>query len=97
MSTTPSKNSEVAEEVKEVVGRMTAMMVNYPELQPRFDKTIEFLNRLLIDPQPGLMQYVINDLQTLWAQLHRVYEKFPELRKELRPIIDRLEGLLAID
>lgn len=97
MSTTPSKSSEVTEEVNNVVGRLTALMVNYPEMDKRLRTSVELLQQVLIDPNPGLMQYVINDLQTLWAQLHRVYEKFPDLRKELTPVIDQIEGLLSID
>ncbi len=86
----PSVNDEVGE----LIGRLTAAMVNYPELEPRISKTVENLQSLLISPERS-MQYAIDDLQTLFFQLHRVFERFPELRKEIKPIIELIEHLLG--
>lgn len=83
----------VNDEVGELIGRLTAAMVNYPELEPRFRKTVENLQSLLLNGQG--MQYAIDDLQTLFFQLHRVFERFPELRKEIKPIIELIEHLLG--
>ena len=84
----------VNDEVGELIGRLTAAMVNYPELEPRISKTVENLQSLLISPERS-MQYTVDDLQTLFFQLHRVFERFPELRKEIRPIIELIEHLLG--
>lgn len=84
----------VNDEVGELIGRLTAAMVNYPELEPRISKTVENLQSLLISPERA-MQYTVDDLQTLFFQLHRVFERFPELRKEIRPIIELIEHLLG--
>jgi hypothetical protein len=84
----------VNDEVSELIGRLTAAMVNYPELEPRLSKTVENLQGLLVSPERG-MQYAIDDLQTLFFQLHRVFERFPELRKEIKPIIELIEHLIG--
>ena len=84
----------VNDEVGELIGRLTAAMVNYPELEPRLKTTVENLQSLLISPDRA-MQYTVDDLQTLFFQLHRVFERFPELRKEIKPIIELIEHLLG--
>ncbi len=83
----------VNDEVNELIGRLTALMVNYPEVEPRVGKTVEALQNLLLLGRG--MQYAIDDLQTLFFQLHRVYERFPELRKDIKPIIELIERLLG--
>lgn len=95
MSTTPS---QISEEVYELKGRLTAFMVNFPEVEGRTRNIVTLLNDLQKNPShPGLMLFVTNELLTYWAQLHRVFERFPELRKELTPILGLLEGLLSTE
>jgi hypothetical protein len=86
--------SSVNDEVSELIGRLTALMVNYPEVEPRISKTVETLQSLLINPERG-MQFAIDDLQTLFFQLHRTFERFPELRKDIKPIVELIEHLLG--
>lgn len=84
-----------AEEVEELRGRLASLMVNFPDVEPRVRKTVELLSVLITHPQhPGLMQFVVNDLLTLQVQIAAVYEKFPELRKSIQPIIELLNRLL---
>lgn len=83
----------VNDEVNELIGRLTALMVNYPEVEPRLRKSVETLQSLIVKPH-RVMRYAIDDLQTLFFQLHHVFEKFPELRKEIKPIIELIEHLL---
>lgn len=88
-----------AEEVEELRGRLTAFMVNYPDVENRVHKTVTLLSELLEAVKTGrncvgLMQAVVEDLETLRVQIAYVYEKFPELRKTLTPIMELLGKLL---
>jgi hypothetical protein len=92
-----------AEEAEELRGRLTALYVCYPDVEVRVKPVTEHL-QLLLDSQkfpdkytPGLMQFIVNDLSTLNVQLAACYEKFPELRKDLRPILELLGKLLSSD
>ena len=43
-----------AEEIEELRGRLSALMVNYPDVEPRVGKTVELLDVLITRPQhPG--------------------------------------------
>lgn len=87
------------EEVEELLGRLTAFYVCYPDVENRIRPVTENLQRLLDSvkgkTKPGLLNYVVTDLTTLSAQLMLCYEKFPELRKQLTPILHLLEKLLG--
>ena len=84
-----------AEEIEELRGRLSALMVNYPDVEPRVGKTVELLDVLITRPQhPGLMQFAINDLLTLRVQMTAVYERFPEIRRPVQPIMELLNRLL---
>lgn len=90
-----------AEEVEELRGRLTALYVCYPDVEGRVKPVTEHLQALLDSikvPQlykPGLMNFIVHDLSTLNIQLAACYEKFPELRKDIKPILELLGKLLS--
>ena len=90
-----------AEEVEELRGRLTALYVCYPDVEGRVKPVTENLQQLLESQKfpekytPGLMNFIVNDLSTLNIQLAACYEKFPELRKDVKPILELLGKLLS--
>ena len=95
-------SSEIASEVEELRGRLTALYVCCPDVEGRLKPVTEHL-QILLDSvkvpetyRPGLMKFVVNDLCTLNVQLAAVYEQYPQLRKELRPILELMGKLLSV-
>jgi len=84
----------VIDEVEELRGRLVALNINYPDMNVRLDDTIDILDRLINTPKPGMMQYVISDLTNLKQYLLELYT-LEQLRRELKPVIDLIEGLLS--
>lgn len=84
----------IYDELEELTGRLVALSVNYQGIGDALQESIELYQHTLKAPNPQIIQLVTQDLLDLQIFLHKVYEKFDDLRKELKPILELIKGLL---
>lgn len=82
-------------EVDELRGRLTAIMVKYPDTDVRLRPAIEVIDALLTKPTPAILQEAIEDLYDLRAYLGDIQNKFPEMQKPFSGALLLIDTLLG--
>lgn len=90
----PSFN-EIYDEVEDLRGLLTAFKVVYPDTSVRLDPAIEKIDKVLVQPTPESIYYVVEDMQNLLIYFGEIERMAPELNTQLgdiRELINRLLG-----
>ena len=84
----------IYDELEELVGRLTALKINYPDFSIRVDPSVDLYSKVLGgNLTPQLLHYIGNDMAELLNYLTDVYNNVQEVRNELKPIIRLLQSL----
>lgn len=85
----------VYNELDELRGRLSALMVNYPDTGIRLRPSLDVLDVLLIKPLPGTLDETIDELIELRSYFQDIQKHYPEMKRPFEQslvLIDRLLG-----
>lgn len=96
MGQKPVSQHATYNEVDELRGRLTSLMVNYPDTEIRLKTSIAILDALLRGANsPGAVQYTVEDLLDLRAYFKDITDNVEELRPKFAPAMALIERLLG--
>lgn len=93
MATTLTNN--IYNEVDELRGRLSALMVNYPDTEVRLRPVVEVLDVLLVKPLPTVIDEAVDELQDLRMYFSDIQRKIPEMQRPFEQSLALINRLLG--
>lgn len=91
-----SLHHDVYDEVDELIGRLWAIRVNWPDTEVRVKHSIFNLKELLSEPTQERMVHIVDDLQDLRVYLQDILKMDEkELSRDFRPTLELVDRLLG--